>query len=967
MTTGKCFRKGKGRHRFLACLLLLGAALALVSCSHVKELEPDHTVGSAAPAWPHELSDLDPDPDLYFGELANGFRFVLMQNRNPEGRVSMHLNVQAGSMHEKDGQEGLAHYLEHMLFNGSEHFAPGELVEYFQSIGMAFGADANAHTGFFETVYDIFLPEGDRESLEKGLLVMRDYAGGALLLEEEVERERNIILAEKRSRDSASYRTFVASLAFELPGAGVARRLPIGTEEVLNNAGREDLKDYYDAWYRPDNMILVAVGDFDISLTADLVERAFAGLQARAPAGPPVTFGAFAHTGVKAFHHLEKEAGSTTVTIEVLSRTDPVHDSASFQQGQFLEDVADRIVQNRLDAKIGRPDVPGTDAAIGSGLFLNHISYAMLSMEGKPKEWEAMLVFLEQTLRAALEHGFTANELDRVKRELVAELDVAVSKKETRESKGLARQLIRALNADRVFRSPEQEREMFGAIIQDLTPAMVHTAFKRSWEPGHRLVMVTGNADLSGAPGGAEAAIAEVFNRSRRTAVAPPEESKATVFPYLFPEAEAGSVEKRIVLEDLDAVQVVYANGFRLNLKKTDFKDDEVVASLIFGAGRSEEPADLPGLAELSTAVVNESALGRIDRDELEAALAGTNTDVVFNIDASHFSFQGQTISNEIELLFQLMYAHLLDPGFKQDAFMLTRKRFEQQYRELAHTVDGAMTLSGWQFLAGGDSRFGLPPFETFSGLTLDQVRSWVTRALYEEPLELSVVGDFDTAWAIDLAGRYFGSLPPRHSPEGGGREGGPVFPAGKKLTIDVETAIPSAMVLVAFPTDDMGDIARTRRLAVLADFFSERMRLNIREKLGESYSPFAFNRSSRVYEGYGYLAAMIETDPAKVELVIQEVKKIAADLADNGVTEEEVHRVLEPTFNQIRDMRRRNGYWLRTVLAGSTKDPRQIDWSRTIEGDYAAIDSGDIASLAGRYLNIAKAAVIVVTPDLQN
>jgi zinc protease len=977
MITKIWFQKHKREMSVLGCLLLMGVALTLFACStrqglhdgNVTEVTPvaAEEAKSALPLWPHEQSDRQPDPDLYFGKLENGFRYVLMPNRNPENRVSMHLNVQAGSMQEADGQEGLAHYLEHMLFNGSEHFAPGELVKYFQSIGMQFGADANAHTGFFETVYDIFLPAGDRENLEKGLLVMRDYAGGALLLPAEIDRERKVILAEKRSRDSASYRTFVATLAFELPDARITRRLPIGTDEVLNSAGQEALKDYYDTWYRPENMILVAVGDFDVSLAAALVKQSFDGLKARAPAQPPVEFGTINHSGIKTFHHLEKEAGSTTVTIEVLAKADPRHDSESLQQNKIMEEVADRIVQNRLDASVGRPDVPGTSAAIGSGLFLNHISYAMLSMEGKPGEWEEILAFLEQTLRAALEYGFTDDELQRVKKEFIAELDAAVSKKNTRESKTLARQLIRTLNADRVFRSPEQEREMFAAFIRDITPAEVHTAFRRVWAPDHRLIMVTGNADLSGAQEGAETAIAEVFTLSQRTAVEPPVAKKIIAFPYLSPPAATGQIKTRTVIEDLDIIQVEYENGFRLNLKKTDFKDDEVVASLSFGAGRSEEPQDLPGLAELGKEAVNESALGRLDKDDLEAALAGRQTEVVFDIDESRFMFQCQTITNELELLFELLYAHLLDPGFRDDAFLLSQQRFEQQYKELAHTAEGALTLSGWRFLAGGDSRFGLPPYEEFSKLTLDQARAWIARALEEEPLELSVVGDFDVDAAIELAGRYFGSLPLRHPREGINRTDVPLFPTGKKLAIEVETAIPSALVLVAFPTDDMWDISKTRRLAVLADLFSERLRVNIREKLGESYSPFAFNRGSRVYEGYGYLAAMVETDPTKVELVIQEVKKIASDLAESGVTDDEVHRVLEPTLNRLKDMRRRNGYWLGTVLAGSTTHPRQIAWSRTIERDYADITSGDAADLAKRYLDNAKAAVIVVTPALKD
>ncbi|GAI88275.1 unnamed protein product, partial [marine sediment metagenome] len=192
--------------------------------------------------WPHEKSDLLPDPVLIFGKLPNGFRYVLMENHRPKDRVSMHLDVQAGSMYESDNQQGLAHFLEHMLFDGSKNFKPGELVKFFQSIGMQFGPDANAHTGFNETVYDMLLPDGDRESLAKGLVVMKDFAEGAFLLPSEVDKERRVVLAEKRTRDSASYRTYVATLNFEFPHAKISKRLPIGKEEILKKADHKRLK-----------------------------------------------------------------------------------------------------------------------------------------------------------------------------------------------------------------------------------------------------------------------------------------------------------------------------------------------------------------------------------------------------------------------------------------------------------------------------------------------------------------------------------------------------------------------------------------------------------------------------------------------------------------------------------------------------------------------------------------------------
>ena len=245
--------------------------------------------------WPHEESDLKSDPMVVYGRFENGFRYALMENHEPKNRVNIRLVVQAGSMHEEDREEGLAHYLEHMLFNGSTHFKPGELVKYFQDLGMQFGHDANARTGFYETVYDIVLPDGKRESLDKGFLIAQDYAKGALLLDSEVEREKKVVLAKKRSRDSSSYRTYISEMKFKFPGAAISKRIPIGETAALEKMTSKKLKDFYDAWYRPENIILVVVGDFDQKTAVSLVRERFQKLSARAPPRPAPSFGDIKH------------------------------------------------------------------------------------------------------------------------------------------------------------------------------------------------------------------------------------------------------------------------------------------------------------------------------------------------------------------------------------------------------------------------------------------------------------------------------------------------------------------------------------------------------------------------------------------------------------------------------------------------------------------------------------------------
>ena len=954
--------------RFSLCIVII---VALLSCSFVNQsIDGDENTASenidSLTQWPHEKNDLVPDPAFVFGKLPNGFRYVLMENQKPKDRVSMHLNVQAGSMHETDKQQGLAHFLEHMLFNGSTNFKPGELVKYFQSIGMEFGPDANAHTGFNNTVYDLLLPEGNRESLEKGLIVIKDYAEGALLLQSETVRERRIVLAEKRTRDSASFRTFVSSLNFELPEARVSKRLPIGKEEVLKNTNSKQLKEFYNKWYSPEKLILVMVGDFDSKLAVSLIDEKFSSLSPRAPPGLDPDFGEINHEGVKPFYHYEKEAGNTTVGIEVVKKIFRQPDSFAFQSGLMKENVANRIVQNRLDVMVSKADTPFTSASISSGMFLHQMKYASIDAESSPENWKKSLSLIEQTLRKAIKYGFTKSELERIKKDFLSEFDNAVKKASTRNSQHLARRTIWSLNAGRVLMSPEQNKVLFTPLINSLTLKNIHDAFKAIWAPEHRLVLVTGNKELANMDTDPEHQILAAYKRSNMEEVSRPIESKPVTFPYLQEPGKEGRIINRTKIPNVGIVQVDFENGVRLNLKKTDFMANEVTVNFSFGLGRSSEPFDRSGLAALSTNVINESGLGTLEKDKIERAMAGKNTTVVFSVHESRFLLKGKTVSQEVPLLFQLLYAHLIDPGYREDAYALSMERLRQRYLKLSSSIDGAMTLSGNRFLAGGDNRFGLPAYEGLEKLTLDHVRSWIDTSLRSDNIEVSVVGDFDVDSVVKIASKYFGSLsfePSAHVQQSSRL---PQFPVNQSIEISVPTIIPKGLVVVAYPTQDIWDISRTRRLAVLANIVSERLREKIREKMGSAYSTFAFNRPSRAYPGYGVFQIMVQVDPMEADLVVREVKKMIFDLVIDGATQDELSRAIAPTLTSIKDMQRRNGYWMNTVLTGSKKYPQQLDWSLTLMKDYASITTEDVSFFAKKYLDNNKATTIVVKPELK-
>ena len=916
------------------------------------------------PQWPHDHSDLKPDPAVKFGRFDNGFRYVLMENNEPKDRVSLHLNVQSGSLHERENEQGLAHFLEHMLFNGSTHFPPGSLISYFQSIGMQLGPDANARTGFIDTIYDILLPAGDEKTIGQGLLVIEDYAQGALLLPEELESERKVVLAEMKNRDSAGYRTFVSTLQFEFPDAQISKRLPIGKENVIKAMDQSLLKSFYDARYRPDNMILVMVGHFDMKTAERLIAKRFSKMEARRPKLPAPDFGHIHHEGVKALYHYEKEEGNTTVTIEKIEETAPQHDSFELQKRLLIQRLADRIVGYRLDDLLRQKDAPFTTATIRSGEFVGNVNFAEISADCDPKNWEKTLLALGRVLHQALAYGFTKSEVERVKKEKLADLENAVKIASTRNSKMLARHMIHALNRDRVVLSPDQEKELFFPVIEKLTAKDLLNAFKKSWAPDHRLILVTGNAVIDETNDPAASKIVSLYNRSQAQPIMAPEEKDIASFPYLPTPKKAATIVSNVFHPDTKVRQIDFGNGVRLNLKKTDFKANEIMMSVVLGKGKSSQPQDKAGMSHLLEGILNESGFGRLNKEDLKRALAGKESGISFEIKEDHFAIRIMSVPDEVELAFQLLYAQMADPGFKMDAYDLVMKRLKQEYDSLNHAVDGAIKLFGARFLAGGDTRFGAAEPDQLNRLSLSDVKQWITPILAHSPLEINVVGDFDMDEMIKFASIYVGTLPKREKQTEAIYSDLPTFPVGKMLHIEVDTQLPQGLVVMSFPTDDIWDIHQTRRLSVLAEVLSERLRKQVREKLGAAYSPYAYNRPSKVYAGFGILHAFIKTAPGYVDQVVAEVQKIAENMATKGISEDELQSSLGPMLTNIKDIKRKNDYWVNTVLSGSTDHPEKLLWAQSIIDDYKSITTKDISMLAKKYLNNEKAATIIVLPE---
>ena len=907
--------------------------------------------------WPSAASELVLDPELRQGGLANGFRYVLKQNQEPKNRVAVFLYLTAGSLNETDSQRGVAHFLEHMMFKGTDNYPAGSLVEYFQSIGMSFGGDANAHTSFDQTVYNLILPNGSEKELTAGFSVMADYARHAKLEDEQINNERGVILAEKRARDSASYWTQVASMEFAFRGTRLAERMVIGLDSILQQADQTTLKAFYDSWYRPENMVLIVVGDIDSKIAEQLIEKHFSHLSSSGIKPECPGFGKLAHKGVETFYHFEPELGKTHVSIESLWDLQLQNDSLQLETEEILQSMGIMIMGYRLQRLQEEKDAPFTRASYSSGDIIERIGHGTIAAQTESGKWHDSLDFLDRTLRQAIQHGFSAQEVARSKKEILADLDAGALTAKSEDSRKIANKILRHLESNRVYQSAEQEKIMYGPIVEGVTTAQVNERFRAVWNHDSRLVSVTGDAQL-GDDG--PRIIADHYRRAMQEQVPDPLSVQKDLFPYLSASPLSDRVPQRIYFKGIDVERLVFANGLIVNLKKTDYTKNSVQMTASFGAGKQSEAA--PGMALLAEDTINISGSGKLPQSAIDALVAGSSVELRFHIGEAAFTWTGSSLVKDFELLAQVLQTMLYDQGFRENQFANVKQQVEMMYKKISHEIDGAMVLNVQPFLAGGDGHFGLPPWKDIAQLDYSVVEKWVRSFSQPKDLELSIVGDFNSEEVEKILGKYFGEMtmqtphisdaPTIH------------FPAGETIKIAVDTAMDKSLVVVAWPTNDFWDIQRTRRLHMLAGVLEDRVRKVIRENLGAAYSPSVSNFNSRVYQGYGFLIAQVIVKPGREEEIIREISRITDELKEHGVSNDELLRAKRPMVTSITDTVRTNQYWLSSVLALSSRYPQQLDWPQTLLSDFSAIEDKDLTQLARQYLINSQAAVAVVVPS---
>jgi zinc protease len=921
----------------------LGAIALAVSLAGVPasaETAPQRLSG-----WGVALTDVIPDPAIRYGRLPNGMRYAIMRNAIPQGAASVRLRFEFGSLGEANGERGLAHFIEHMAFNGSTNVAEGEMVRILERQGLKFGPDTNAMTGFDQTTYILDLPKTDGEHLDTAMFLLKEVASEVKFDPAAVDRERGVVLGERRVRDTYQLRQAMDVMNFQVPGTPYPQRLPIGTPEVLKTATAATLKSLYQRYYRPENATLVFVGDTDPTAIEERIRKTFSSWTGAGTAGVPLPRGAVDFERPASFDTFVDPAIPTGVSLTIFRPWEDPADTLANRRRETVRSLAIGMFNRRMARLVNAPNSVLFSAAMSEDSVKEAALYSTLGLSAKDGAWTEALAIAEQELRKALQHGFTQQELDLQRTDSLGRLKAAAAQAEARTSSALANAILSTVGTPDFVTTPAFRAQFFERIAPSITVEEVNAELRRIWSGSAPLVHLSAKEPVEAMQ------VAAVFDTSRKIAVAAPKEEAAVAFGYdRFGEPGAVADDRRIA--DLGVRTLRFANNVRLNIKKTDFEKGKVSFIVRMAGGGLAMPQDRPGLATMLSALSALSATGKNSLEELKVVTAGHVVTPGMVVAGDAFAASGTTTSQDLPLQMKLSAAYFTDPGYRAEAAAMWQNLVPVFEKTLKATPGSVAQSRLPTVLAGNDLRFGLPPGDVLLKRTLDEARPLLDPLVRSAPIEVTVVGDVDEEAAIAAVAESFGALPAR-------AEAAPAYADARKASFRRERS-PIALthsggedqtlVGAAWPTDDDSDYRKVLGMGMLREVMSLVLTERVREELGASYGVGVVSDMSSIYDGFGYMMVQSVVAPDKADEVDAVIAEVAAQLRNAPVGDDLIARARQPMLEGVAKSLRQNSYWL-SVLDEAQSRPERLDRIRQREAIIRGLTAADLQALARQYL----------------
>ncbi len=859
--------------------------------------------------------DMPLDPQVRTGKLANGLTYFIRKNAKPEKRVELRLAINAGSLMEDEDQRGLAHFCEHMCFNGTKNFPKNELVNYLQSAGVRFGADLNAYTSFDETVYMLPLPTDKEEIVDKGLQILEDWAHNVQFEGSEIDKERGVVVEEWRTGRGADQRMLDKWLPVLFKDSRYAERLPIGKKEILENFKHDVIRKFYKDWYRPDLMAVIVVGDIDVDKMEAKIKTYFGRIEATKNPRPRQTYNVPAHkeTYVKILQ--DKEASFNTLRINYKQPDEKMLNQADYRRNLMYE-LYQEMLGNRLEEISQKPETPFLFAFSGYSGLIGRTSkaYQMFAQVSDENMEKAITTLLTENKRV-LDHGFNLSELERAKQELLKRYEKSFNERNKTNSENYVQEYITLF----LEGSPAPGIEFEYDLVKKMVPSIgveELNALPKKWITKENRVVIITAADKPTVKLPTEARVLEIMNQIDDIKVAKYED-KVITEPLMSKMPNAGKIVKEVKLPKIeDVTELTLSNGAKVVYKKTNYKDDEIRISAYSAGGTSLYPDADMFSAQYATQVINEAGVSKFSETDIKKMMSGKVVRISPFIGETSEGMFGSTNPKDAELAFQMMHLYFTEPRKDESAFKAFVTKNKALYKNLLSNPMFFFYMEMAKIMTNNHPRGDkFPAPEDLDKINLDRVHTiYKERFGNAKDFVFTIVGNFDEAQLKTLVEKYIASLPsdmnakPEKFKDLGVRP--PKGYTNKELKSGQD---PKSQVSLVY-TGDLKSDKDAFAIRAFGDVLENKLIENLREDKGGVYSPQAGAGTSKIpYANYN-INVGFSCAPENVEKLVNAVFEEITKIQKNGPTPEDLNKIKEAYRREFEKNSKENSFWVNRI-----------------------------------------------------
>ncbi len=908
------------------------------------------------------LNDTIPsDPAIRIGKLDNGLTYYIKYNQKPEQRMEMRLAINAGSICETDAQQGLAHFCEHMCFNGTINFPSNRIVDMLEEMGVKFGAELNAYTSFDQTIYMLKVPTDSMEWINRGFQVLEDWAHQVSMEEVEIDKERGVIIEEWRLGLGAEDRMMQKYLPVLLKGSRYADRLPIGKIDIIKTFPYDTLRDFYKTWYRPDLMAVVVVGDIDPDLTEEKIKEYFNRVPRNDNAAERVEYSVPDNDDALISVVTDEEASGFSVQIMYKQ---PNAESVTYDdyRNNQIRSLYTSILNNRFQELLQKPDAPFLLAGSDYGPFIGRtIDVYSLYAAAKENQIEKSIELLLTENERVRQYGFTPSELERTKKDILALYENVAKEADKTVSSIYADEFIRNYMTRECIPGYTREYEMVKEILPGITLAEVNNLAKE-WITENNMLVLIAAQEKEGVIVPTEQEVAEII-KSARTKKVEAYVDEVTDTPLLSEEPVPSPVVTKIANNDFDFTELTFGNGIKMILKPTDFQNDEILLTAFSPGGLSLYPDEDIMSAMLAATIISQSGLGDYDLTGLQKKLSGNTAKLSPYINELREGVNGSCSPKDLETMLQLNYLYFTRIRRDENAFNSYLSRLKNMVKPMRAVpqVIFADTLS--KIISMNSPRVVAVPTEAqLNQVNLNRIMDiFKDRFADAGDFTYLMVGNFKTEEVIPLLEKYIGGLPSINRIEMW-KDMTPDFPEGKVIVDVPKNSEPQSQVAMVWDGDFEWNTKYRQGFAMLMDILAIKCRESMREDQGGVYGVSINGSTSKLPTPKYSITSSWGCNPENIEILaltlLDEMKKIKK----KGPTETDLNKVKETMIRERETQVKENSFWLAYLQNHYLYGNRilSLEKYKDIVNSFTIKDIKDVAK---KYLDTKNYVRVALTP----